>query len=142
LTREDVFLDIDTLVKKFLRSHSQAELDFSVEMKMIMDAYRALAGKAEKIDPTLANAILAEETKQSKMFEQLGSRLLRAEKQHQDTDIKRIQKLKEKLFPGNGLQERHENFLTFYSQYGDAWIASMIEICNPFNEKFTLLELS
>ena len=142
LTREDIFLDIDTLVKKFLRSHSQAELDFSVEMKMIMDAYRALAGKAEKIDPTLANAILAEETKQSKMFEQLGSRLLRAEKQHQDTDIKRIQKLKEKLFPGNGLQERHENFLTFYSQYGDAWIASMIEICNPFNEKFTLLELS
>jgi len=142
LSREDILLDTDALVKKFLKLHSQAELDYSAEMKMIIDAYNALAGKAEKIDPTLAKAILAEETKQSKMFEQLGSRLLRAEKQHQDTDIKRIQKLKEKLFPANGLQERHENFLTFYAQYGDAWIASMIDICNPFNGKFTLLELS
>ena len=142
LSREDILLDTDALVKKFLRLHSQAELDYTAEMKMIIDAYNALAAKAEKIDPTLAKAILAEETKQSKMFEQLGSRLLRAEKQHQETDIKRIQKLKEKLFPANGLQERHENFLTFYAQYGDAWITSMIDICNPFHQKFTLLELS
>jgi uncharacterized protein YllA (UPF0747 family) len=65
---------------------------------------------------------------------------MRAEKQHQETDIKRIQKLKEKLFPAHGLQERHENFLTFYAQYHDAWLDHLINICNPFNEKFTLLE--
>ena len=67
--------------------------------------------------------------------------MLRAEKQQQETHIKRIQKLKEKLFPENGLQERQENFLSFYAQYGPAWIDSMIRICDPFVEKFTLVEL-
>jgi bacillithiol biosynthesis cysteine-adding enzyme BshC len=140
LTWEDILPDLDTIIRKFLKSHSQAELDFAEELKLIVTAFHSLAGKADKIDPTLSKAILAEETKQSKAFEQLGSRLLRAEKQLQDTNIKRIQKLKEKLFPANGLQERHENFLTFYAQYGDAWIDSMISICDPMNEKFTVLE--
>ena len=67
--------------------------------------------------------------------------MLRAEKQQQETHIKRIQKLKEKLFPENGLQERQENFLSFYAQYGPSWIDSMIRICDPFVEKFTLVEL-
>jgi bacillithiol biosynthesis cysteine-adding enzyme BshC len=70
LSSEDILLDSDALVKKFLVKHSQAELDFTSETKMIIEAYNALAVKAEKIDPTLAKAILAEETKQSKIFEQ------------------------------------------------------------------------
>ena len=100
-----------------------------------------LAAKAEKIDPTLAKAILAEETKQSKQFDQLASRLLRAEKQLQETHLKRIQKLKEKLFPEGGLQERQENFLSFYATYGSQWIETMVRICNPLEGKFTVVEL-
>jgi uncharacterized protein YllA (UPF0747 family) len=110
-------------------------------MQMINEAYTRLAAKADKLDPTLSKAILAEETKQVKQFEQLASRLMRAEKQLQETNIKRIQKLKEKLFPENGLQERHENFLSIYAQYGAPWIAEMIILCDPFVEKFMVVEL-
>ena len=31
-------------------------------------------------------------------------------------------KLKEKFFPENVLQERHENILTFYAKYGDDFL--------------------
>ncbi len=141
ITWEDLLSDYDTIVKSYLKRHSQAELSFEEEQKMIRSAYEALAAKAEKIDPTLASAILAEETKQSKQFEQLGSRLMRAEKQLQDTNLKRIQKLKEKLFPENGLQERHENFLSFYAQLGPKWIDDMIGICDPFDVNFIVAEL-
>jgi uncharacterized protein YllA (UPF0747 family) len=141
ITWEDILLDYEVLVKKYLKSHARTELDFDAEQQMIRDAYNQLAEKAVKIDTTLSKAILAEETKQAKVFEHLGSRLIRAEKQHQDTEIKRIQKLKEKLFPAHGLQERHENFLTFYAAYHDEWIDSIIKTCDPFNEKFTLLML-
>ena len=108
---------------------------------MIRTAYAQLAAKAEKLDPTLANAIRAEENKQLKQFEQLGSRLLRTEKQQQDTQLKKIQRVREKLFPENGLQERHENFLSYYANEGPAWIVSMVEICDPFKEQFILVEL-
>ncbi len=141
LTWEDMLMDFDSIVKGYLVRHSQTDLGFEDELKSIKSAYDELAAKADKIDPTLAKAILAEEIKQTKQFEQLGSRLLRAEKQLQDTQIKRIQKLKEKLFPENGLQERQENFLSFYAQYGQSWIDAMITICDPFVEKFTVVEL-
>ena len=104
-------------------------------------AFNALAVKAEKVDPTLAKAILAEQSKQVKSFEQLGSRLLRAEKQHQEVQLKRIQKLRERMFPENGLQERHENFLPFYTQYGPAWIDRLVPLCDPLEGKFTVVEL-
>jgi bacillithiol biosynthesis cysteine-adding enzyme BshC len=140
MTWLDLMDDYDTIVRKYLKAHSQAELDYDQEQKLIHDAYAMLASKAEKIDPTLAKAILAEETKQVKAFEQLGSRLIRAEKQQQETQLKRIHKLKEKLFPGGGLQERYENFLPYYAEQGDAWIETMIHVCDPMVEKFIVLE--
>lgn len=141
LSWEDLLMDYDALVKSYLFRHSQADLGIEAELGLIKSAYTTLAEKAEKIDPTLAKAILAEESKQVKQFDQLGSRLIRAEKQLHDTSLKRIQKLKEKLFPENGLQERHDNFLSIFTQYGDQWITSMIQLCDPFEEKFTVVEL-
>jgi bacillithiol biosynthesis cysteine-adding enzyme BshC len=141
LTWEDLLQDYNVIVKSYLRKHSQTDLAYTAELEMLKTAYTNLASKAEKLDPTLSKAILAEESKQEKQFEQLGSRLLRAEKQLQDTNLKRIQKLKEKLFPENGLQERHENFLSFYAQYGSQWIEDLIEICDPFVEDFIVAQL-
>ncbi len=141
LTWEDLLQDYNAIVKVYLHKHSQTDLAYTTELEMLKSAYSNLSSKAEKLDPTLSKAILAEESKQVKQFEQLGSRLMRAEKQLQDTNLKRIQKLKEKLYPENGLQERHENFLSFYAQYGSIWIEAMIEICDPFKESFTIVEL-
>ncbi len=137
----DLFPDYDTIVKTYLRKHSQNELNFEAELEMINKAYAMLAAKADHIDSTLSKAILAEQSKQAKQFEQLGSRLLRSEKQMQDTNLKKIQRLKEKLFPNGGLQERQENFLSFYANYGSELIDVLIENCDPFESKFMILQL-
>ena len=136
---EDLLDEYDVIVKTYLHRQSGGDLTFEEEQKLIHDAYKALATKAERIDPTLAKAILAEESKQAKSFEQLGSRLLRAEKQLQETSLNRIKKLKEKLFPEGGLQERHDNMLSFYADHGQDLIRSLITVCNPLEEKFTIL---
>ncbi|MGB4847814.1 MAG: bacillithiol biosynthesis BshC, partial [Saprospiraceae bacterium] len=137
----DLIPDYDNIVKTYLRKHSQNELNFEEELEMINKAYEMLAAKADHIDPTLSKAMLAEQIKQAKQFEQLGSRLLRSEKQMQDTNLKKIQRLKEKLFPNGGLQERQENFLSFYANYGSALIDVLIENCDPFESKFIILQL-
>ena len=140
-TWKDMLHDINAIVRYFLHKHSQASIDFEEEMQLVRQAFNQLAGKAEKIDPTLSKAIQAEEAKQIKIFEHLGSRLMRTEKHLQDTQIRKIHKLKEKLFPSNGLQERHENFLAYYAQYGPGWITEVIEASDPITEKFILAEL-
>ncbi len=136
---EDLLDEYDAIVRAYILRHSQTELSFEAELEQIRSAYAQLADKAEKLDPTLSKAILAEETKQLKQFEQLGSRLMRTEKQLHETQIKRIQKLKEKLFPEGGLQERHENFLAFYSQSGPAWIDTIVRMADPLIGKFTVV---
>lgn len=133
---EDLLGDIDSIIKAYLYRHGGNTLLFEEEVKKIEEAYTSLADKAATLDPTLATSIMAEKTKQLKQFEQLGSRMLRAEKQHQDTNIKRIQKLKEKLFPQGKLQERFENFFSFYSQSGPQLIDDLITICDPMDERF------
>ena len=141
LTGDDILMETDALIKSYVVRHSQGDTDYQKELQHIQDAYTSLAEKSRLIDPTLVSAIQAEGIKQVKQFEQLGSRLLRAEKQAQETNIKRVQKIKEKLFPENGLQERHDNFLPFYAQYGPGWIQDMIAVCDPMDERFTLVEL-
>ena len=64
---------------------------------------------------------MAESVKQIKVLEQLESRLMRAEKQKHETSVNQIRALREKLFPGNGLQERQDNFLNFYQKYGETF---------------------
>jgi bacillithiol synthase len=139
LTWEDLMDDYDAIVKSFLHRQHGGDLAFDEEQKLIHDAYAALAAKAQRIDPTLATAILAEESKQAKTFEQLGSRILRAQKQQQETSLNRIKKLKEKLFPEGGLQERHDNMMSFYAAYGKDLLEDLISVCNPMEEKFTIL---
>jgi len=139
LTWEDLLAEYDSIVKSFLHRQSTGDLTFEEEQKRINGAYDELAAKAQRLDPTLASAILAEKSKQIKAFEQLGSRLLRAEKQNQETNLNRIKKLKEKLFPDGGLQERHDNMMSFYAAYGKDLINDLITVCDPMEEKFTIL---
>jgi bacillithiol biosynthesis cysteine-adding enzyme BshC len=136
---EDLLDDYDSIVKTYLNRLSGKDLNFEEEEKWLMDAYQSLASKAERVDPTLASAIQAEKSKQAKAFEQLGSRLLRSQKQQQETSLNRIKKLKEKLFPEGGLQERRDNMLSFYADHGQELIRTLISVSNPLEEKFTIL---
>ena len=95
--------------------------------------------KALSVDPTLEKAVLAEAVKQEKVLEQLEGRLVRAEKQKHETGINQIRSLKEKLFPGNGLQERVDNFLNFYMKYGEGFGEVLKEVVDPFVEGFVVV---
>lgn len=133
--------DFQQVIRHYLQLQRQSDLSLDKELSLLSEAYQQLAEKAELIDPTLAKAILAEEHKQTKAFEQLGSRLVRAEKQQQETQLKKIERLREKLYPGNGLQERHDNFLPYYAKYGQAWIDKLVQLSDPFVKKFMIVEL-
>ncbi len=136
---EDLFKDTDALIRLFVENQSVEGLEIAAEKQTIERVFDEIATKGKKIDPTLVKAILAEKTKQLKVLDQLESRLLRAEKNKHETALNQIRSLKEKLYPQNGLQERHDNFLSLYLKYGRAFFDILLEHLDPLKKQFLVV---
>lgn len=139
LTAKDLFDDTESLIKRFVADETDNELSLADEKEQLEALFEAVARKAEEIDPTLKKKALAEGAKQLKALENLEERLMRAEKQKHETAINQIRSLKDKLFPGNSLQERKENFLNFYLRYGHDFFATLKEHLHPLEEGFVVI---
>ena len=136
---EDIFGDEEELVKTYVKSQSSEELEFTSEFELFNQAFDSLASKAKNIDSSLASSIDATKTKQFKSFEQLSSRLIRAEKDKYERDISKIRKLKNRLFPNNSLQERKDNFIPFYLKHGESYFDIIKENLDPFDQSFVII---
>ena len=53
--------------------------------------------------------------------------LIKLEKEKHDISINQINKIKNKLFPNNVLQERTDNFIAFYLNHGNKFIETLIK---------------
>ena len=139
LQTDELFSDADSVIRNYVERQSTQTLEISQEKEIIRKSFEQIAEKGKKIDPTLEKAILAEQTKQMKLLDQLESRLVRSEKQKHETALKQIRSLKEKLFPGNGLQERHDNLLGFYLKYGRRFFDVLLEHLDPLKKQFLVI---
>ena len=64
--------------------------------------------------------------------------MLAAEKRKHSDKMRQIDEIKDFLFPGNGLQERKENFLSFYMA-DPKFIRKLTKSFNPFNLQFHIM---
>ena len=139
-TPAEFFGDTETLVRSFVANHAAVEVSLEQEISAMKAVFERVAAKAMVVDPTLEKALLAESVKAVSGMEQWQSRLVRAEKQRHETTLNQLRALKEKLFPTGGLQERHDNFLSYVLKYGDAFIETLKENFAPFDAGFVILE--
>lgn len=138
---QDLFSDTDALIREFIQRHSGNKLSFDNEIEQFSKIVAQIKRKAIKVDPTLEKTIMAEGQKQLKSWEQIATRLTRAEKSKYDVQIQQIRNIKDKLFPGNGLQERHDNFIPLFVRYGLGILDLFIEEFNPLEEGFLVISL-
>jgi uncharacterized protein YllA (UPF0747 family) len=71
----------------------------------------------------------------------LEKKMLRAEKRKYAEQKQQLSKLFSILFPNEGLQERTENFMLFYSRYGDALIHSLYENSLTLEQEFSIIQI-
>lgn len=133
---EDIWGDTEQIVKDFVANNSEKEFSLVEEKEALEAIYQKAAAKTKAIDPTLEKALLAEHAKAKKGLENMETRLIRAEKQRFDQSISQLRGLKEKLFPGNGLQERYDNLIPFYLKYGREFIEVLKENFDPLEKQF------
>ena len=129
----------DEIIKKYLRLKTGEEFSLEQLLQKTTGIFEELIPKISSVDPTLKATAEAEMKKITNSLRMLEERVRRAEKRKHETAISQVRKLKEKLFPGKELQERHENILAFYSKYGDSFLKELIERLNPLEKKFTVL---
>lgn len=90
-------------------------------------------------DPTLSSSVGAERAKILNGLMRLEKKVIRNKKRHEGDKLRMLQEVKNELFPGNGLQERKDNFCKMYLAFGDGFIQDVLNATRPFENEFTLL---
>ncbi len=136
----EIFKDKDQLIREFIEHKVDATLSFESEQEAISAIFEQIKAKTAEIEPTLEASVGAQEAQLIKGLQKLEGRLLRAEKRKEDVAVSQIRKLKAKLLPQDGLQERHDNFIPWFLRYGTDWIDFLVKNLDPLNPHFLLIE--
>lgn len=134
----DMFMDVHDLVKKFLDSSAEHGIQLKKEKEILQEVFTSVKNKVTAVDKSLDGFIGAEANKAEKILENIEKRLKKSEERNQETSVKQIEALKEKLFPGAGLQERHDNFLNFYINSPEI-LRHFLDHFDPLDFRFNIL---
>lgn len=139
LTEKNIFGDADELVKNYIAANDGA-INFDSEKDKLKKIYDELSEKVKTIDSTLTSSVEAELQKQYNALKVLETKLIRAQKQKDEASVNQVKKIKEKLFPESSLQERHDNFIPSYIQYGTAFFDLLKKELNPLHSSMMVLK--
>ena len=134
----DLFRDEQDLLNELVRRDSRQTLSLEEEIAAANQYYEGLKALARPVDPTLEVHVAALQTKAVEPIRLLEKKLLRAEKRKFGDQQRQIHALKDALFPHGGLQERVENFMPWYAEYGKA-IIEMLYAHSPEWGEFVVL---
>lgn len=136
-----IFKDTEVLIKEYVSKHADAELSLKKEEEKLSAVFAEISAKAITVDPTLKASVEAELQKAVNALKNIETKLLRAEKQKQETGINQIKKLKDKFFPEGMLQERFDNIAPYYLKSGKQLINDLKIELEPFTFEMIILEI-
>lgn len=112
-SNEELFLPTEELINLFVERNNTNQIDFNPIEKLSQELKEQIQKLITFTDATLSTFAEAEKTKLGNQIEAIKTKINRQIKTKFDVSLKQIEDLKQKLFPQNGLQERHDNFLNF-----------------------------
>ena len=110
------------------------------ERQVIKAFYAGLKSTAGAVDITLQPHTEALEKLALRKIAALEKKMLKAEKKKFEAQQRQLHKLRSQLFPHNNLQERIENFMPFYAQWGKNFIKTVYENSLGLQQQFVILE--
>ena len=135
---KDLFLDTQALIKKFVEENAETSISLNEEMEYLSRVFEEVKAKAAEVDKSLDGFIGKQEKNALKSLQNIEKRLKKSEEQNQETAVKQLENLKDKLFPGGTLQERKENFLNFYINNPD-FVNELLQYLDPLDFRFNIL---
>jgi bacillithiol biosynthesis cysteine-adding enzyme BshC len=138
LSIENIFSSTDELLRDFITGENH--FSFESVREIISAQFDIISHDAANADTTLKPTVEAERQKFIASLKVLEDKIIRAKKKKNETEVNQIRKIKEKLFPGNSLQERIDTFIPYYLKWGESFIDSLISVLDPMDKSFSVLE--
>jgi bacillithiol synthase len=135
----ELFLPTDELLKNYIKRTSGDQLSFEAEQEALQQLFVTIAAKAAATDATLRGAAESTLQQMKNSLAVLESKVVRAAKQKEETSLDQLKKLREKILPGNVLQERSDNILPLLLRYGMDFIHTLEEQITPGVHELTVL---
>lgn len=136
---KDIFKPTLQLKNEYVHAQSNHQLDLHTEWEELSTVFEKIKARATKIDPTLGPSTEAIHARLKHAINRLEKKLLKADKRNHQDALAQIDRIKEKLFPNGGLQERTENFTVPYIKHGPELVDELIRLFDPLEFKFTVL---
>jgi bacillithiol biosynthesis cysteine-adding enzyme BshC len=139
LQDEDLFKNETVLANALVQQWSGKEISLAAEIKESELLFLRLKKQADDVDSTLVQHIDALEAAHHKKIQSLEKKMLKAAREKQEVQLLRIWRLKAELFPNNALQERVDNFIPYYAQYGPGFIQAIINHSGSLEQEFGII---
>lgn len=136
---EDFFLPEEKLLKRLVHKESNHDIKLNGTFTDAEQFYEILKIHAVAVDSTLAQHVEALKAQSLYRLQELEKKMLRAEKRKFSDQQRQIHTIKEKLFPENGLQERYDNFMSYYAKWGKDFISKLYENSFELESEFVIL---
>jgi bacillithiol biosynthesis cysteine-adding enzyme BshC len=139
LESTDFFLPTEQLVNKLVTRDSKNQVTLNGNLTGAAQLYDLLKKRAVAIDNTLGQHVEALKTRTLHQLQELEKKMLRAEKRKFVDQRRQVQSVKERIFPGDGLQERIDNFSYYYAKWGRDFIHQLYEHSPALEQAFVIL---
>ena len=138
LSTTDSFRPLPELKKQVGAALGQEEISLADQQQALAAAFQQVQDVAQRLDPTLVRTVAAEAQKAAAGLAGLEKRLSKAAEMKNETAYTQLTALKDKLFPGGGLQERTDNVLSILIN-NPGFIEQLLDAFEPLALEFTVL---
>ena len=137
LSLTDLFIDKNKIENKVLGIEKDESKNFKKEIDDINKILDNISEKFETEDPTMKPHVLATAKKMENRLLQIEKRFINKHKKNNDKLINQILDLYSFIKPDNSIQERKENFMSFYDLN---FIENLLENLDPLDFQFKILK--
>ncbi len=136
---EDLFLSQEELLNRIVMNESKNEVKLNGSLSELEQLYESFKKQASAVDVTLEKHVESLKLRTVQHLQELEKKMLRAEKRKFADQQRQINKIKEHLFPKNGLQERIANISYYYAKWGREFIGKLYEHSLNLEQEFVIL---
>ena len=136
----ELFEEEQEIMKAIVKKRSENAVSLNGNFEKAIALYDQIGTQAGAIDPTLVRHVEAIKTRSLKHLQELEKKMLRAEKRKFGSQQNQLQAVKKALFPNGNLQERVENFSSFYAMWGMKFLQELYRHSPALEQHFTILE--
>jgi bacillithiol biosynthesis cysteine-adding enzyme BshC len=139
LNSPDLFKGKEVLLNEIVKKESKFVLNLSKEKKEFENIYFQIKDLVKSVDSTLERHTEALEKRHIKSLSALEKKMFRAEKRKFTDQKNQLNKIFSSLFPNDSLQERTENFMIFYSKWGDDFFKILYNASLNLEQEFCII---